>query len=1065
MTAVSAPVPRAQDPGRDARTAPRPARRAVKPELVLLIAAAGVFMEFVDTTLVNIAFPEIRAAFPAAGTSVLAWVFNAYSIVFAALLVAGGSLADLFGRKRGFAAGLVVFTIGSAGCAVAPSVGFLIAARAVQALGGALAVPAAAGLVSHAYPSERRASALAALAAVAAIAAALGPPLGGLLINAVDWRFAFLVNVPVGIVAIVAASRLLVESRTPGRRALPDLVGAGQLAVAIGLLTLGIVESGSWGWGSVPQIAVFLAAVGLGAVFVRRCGWHTSPALDLSLYRERPFAVANAGVLVSSIGFYGYYLCYVLFLITVWGYSTLQAGTALVPGAVTATVVAGVAGRVADRRGFRVLIVPGALVLAGAMVYYQQAVGDRPAFLSEWLPGQLLAGVGAGLTLPMLNSAAAAAGARGGFARAGAMASSARQLGAALGAAIMLVIILPPTAAVIRDGWMFAAGCFVVVSALSLALGAIRPVEVIPDDDEVAVAAAAGGGPGDEPEPDAGGGAAPTAPLLAALEPASRAALLAGGKRRRVAAGEWLFRAGEVADALYVVEAGRFEVLAAGDDERLRETGRGGVLGELGVLAGTPRSASVRAVRDAIVRRLDRDALAQVLEHDGGAARALVRELAVQLQASRPVRPAGGDELPAVIALVGVGAGAPLHRVAGELAAHLEAHGTVARLERPADGRGLAEALDAAEREHDRVLLDVDLVATPGEWVGFALRQADRVVVVGAGDGPPLDLAGLLNVPGPELLLAGHPADAEAWRDGLAPLHIGRLGDPPSAAVARLARRLCGRATGVVLSGGGARALAHLGVLEALEDAGVAVDRFGGAGVGALVAAMAAQGWTAAEIDAQCYEELVQRSPFGDWRPGRTGLVRGERLRGALERIFGDAHIEELPHPFFAVSADLMAGELVTDRRGRVADVLYGALTIPGLMSPHARGDRLLVDGGLLDELPVAVMAREAEGPVLAADVSGRARPPVLLEPPRRGGRRAGAPPPVPSLREALGRAVTLGGADPRETASRFGAVAIEPDVDAIGRLEFHQIDEARAAGRRAARRALPAILRETARP
>ncbi|HEY2636045.1 MAG TPA: MFS transporter, partial [Solirubrobacteraceae bacterium] len=305
MTAVSPPAPTAASappPAPDALPAPRPARRVVKPEVVLAVAAAGVFMEFVDTTLVTIAFPEIRQAFPEGGTSVLAWVFNAYSIVFAALLVAGGSLADLLGRRRAFRTGLFLFTLASAGCAVAPSVGVLIAARAFQALGGALAVPAAAGLVSQAFPAARRASALAALAAVAAIAAALGPPLGGLLINLVDWRFAFLVNVPVGIVAIFLAGRLLVESRTPGRRAVPDLLGALTLAVAIALLTLGIVESDPWGWGSPAQLAVFAAAVGLAVWFVRRCGWHSSPALDITLYKERTFAAANLGVLVSAIG-------------------------------------------------------------------------------------------------------------------------------------------------------------------------------------------------------------------------------------------------------------------------------------------------------------------------------------------------------------------------------------------------------------------------------------------------------------------------------------------------------------------------------------------------------------------------------------------------------------------------------------------------------------------------------------------------------------------------------------------------------------------------------------------
>jgi MFS family permease len=162
--------------------------RPFNPRLVLLVAAAGTFMEFVDTTLVNIAFPEIRQAFPEAATSTLAWVFNAYSIVFAAFLVTGGRVADLLGRRRLFRLGLVLFTVGSLCCALAPSIGLLIAARVLQAFGAAFVVPAATGLVIEAFPAERRAGALGVLAASAAVAAALGPPIGGLLIRLVDWR-------------------------------------------------------------------------------------------------------------------------------------------------------------------------------------------------------------------------------------------------------------------------------------------------------------------------------------------------------------------------------------------------------------------------------------------------------------------------------------------------------------------------------------------------------------------------------------------------------------------------------------------------------------------------------------------------------------------------------------------------------------------------------------------------------------------------------------------------------------------------------------------------------------
>src|SRR4051794_20253438 len=243
-------------------------RRAVAPATVLVIASLGVFTEFVDSTIVNIAFPSIREDFAGVNLTTLSWIFDAYSIVFAAFLVASGRLADLLGRKRLFQAGVVLFTAASALCALSPSAGFLIGARALQALGGALVVPASLALVVNAFPAGRRAGALTAYGSSAAIAAALGPPIGGLLIHFSDWRLCFLVNVPIGALVVVLASRRLVESRSPGRRTLPDLTGAMVLALSLGLLTLGIVQGKPWGWTSPAVLGSFAASVALAVAFV-----------------------------------------------------------------------------------------------------------------------------------------------------------------------------------------------------------------------------------------------------------------------------------------------------------------------------------------------------------------------------------------------------------------------------------------------------------------------------------------------------------------------------------------------------------------------------------------------------------------------------------------------------------------------------------------------------------------------------------------------------------------------------------------------------------------------------
>jgi len=193
---------------------------------VLLVTGVAVFMAFLDVTIVNVAFPSIEGAFPSSSLAELSWVLNAYNIVFAASLILCGRLTDIVGRRRSFVAGVAVFTIASALCGLAPSVELLILARAVQAFGAAMLVPASLALVIAAFPAERRAHAIGVWGASAAVAAGVGPPVGGALVELGGWRWAFLVNVPFGVVALVAGHRQLVESRAPGRRSLPDLRGA-----------------------------------------------------------------------------------------------------------------------------------------------------------------------------------------------------------------------------------------------------------------------------------------------------------------------------------------------------------------------------------------------------------------------------------------------------------------------------------------------------------------------------------------------------------------------------------------------------------------------------------------------------------------------------------------------------------------------------------------------------------------------------------------------------------------------------------------------------------------------
>jgi MFS family permease len=268
---------------------------------VLLVTSVAVFMSFLDVTIVNIAFPDISASFPGSSLSRLSWILNAYTIVFAAALVPAGRLADRFGRRRFFFLGVLIFLAASAVCGGATSVGVLIGARAVQALGGAMLVPASLGLLLPEFPLERRATATALWGATGAIAAAAGPSVGGILVHWQGWRSVFFVNLVIGIPALIPARRLLRESREP-QTVFPDALGAVWLAVGLGALALAIVEGPQWGWSSARVLGAFAASVLLLLAFVWRSARHPAPVIELSLFRVRSFAVANAGGFVFVLG-------------------------------------------------------------------------------------------------------------------------------------------------------------------------------------------------------------------------------------------------------------------------------------------------------------------------------------------------------------------------------------------------------------------------------------------------------------------------------------------------------------------------------------------------------------------------------------------------------------------------------------------------------------------------------------------------------------------------------------------------------------------------------------------
>ena len=544
------------------------------------------------------------------------------------------------------------------------------------------------------------------------------------------------------------------------------------------------------------------------------------------------------------------------------------------------------------------------------------------------------------------------------------------------------------------------------------------------------------------------------------------ARLVSLATRVELGGGDWLFRAGESGDSVYVVLWGRLELVAELPERAtISIRGRGDAVGELALLTGAPHTHSVRALRDSSLLRIARSDFDRVLAQDPDYAVALTRRMAQRLQ-EVTARALPIDPIPSTIAVVPVCRGTDVADFARTLSASL------ARLASVAELTGLPEddvptgILDRAERDHDHVLLIAAEAPGDAAWTSFAVRSADRVLaVVDPAATPEIPKGTLAMLKGCDLVALN--ARAGAWVDRLHPRAVHNLPNgPTSPAVGRLARRLAGRSIGLVLSGGGARAFSHLGVLDELAAAGVTIDRVAGCSMGGFIAALYAQGRSADEVAEVVREEFVRRHLLRDYTLPVAALLRHRRAFAMAQRVFGDTRIEELPLDYFCVSCDLLTAELVVHRRGLVWLASGASMNLPAIYPPLPLEGRLLVDGGVLNNLPADVMAAVGEGPVIASDATSnadlqsgrrRSRAPARLD---RAVRRArevvvGTLGPVPSFKETLIRSIVLGSSDTAINAQRHADVVITPDILGIALTDWARIDEMRQAGRAAARAAL----------
>ncbi len=438
---------------------------------VLVVLATVAFMAQLDLFVVNVAVPAMARSFHGSSLADLSWVLNAYAVVFGALLVPAGRLADHYGRRRFLLGGVGVFTSGSVLCAVAPSLGILVVGRVIQAVGAAAIVPTSLGLLLPVFPTRQHNLVVGAWAGVAAVAASAGAPLGGLLVTA-SWRWIFLVNVPFGLFAVLLGLRVLPEVRAPAGARLPDAISMVSLLAAVTLVIFGTVQGPVWGWGSARVIGLLAAAALATAVTARRAFTQPRAVIEASLFESREFATATLALFLWFVAFGVFLLISVLYLQDLWHYSALKTGVAIVPGPVASAIFAINSGRITRRFGRTLPALAGTAATCLSALYWLLFAPADPAYVTGFLVPMVLGGMGAGLTQAPLFAAASTLPAHRAT-TGSAVLNMARQVGSAVGVAGLVALLAsqhPDQLALFRRGWAFelaAAGCATLLIARS----------------------------------------------------------------------------------------------------------------------------------------------------------------------------------------------------------------------------------------------------------------------------------------------------------------------------------------------------------------------------------------------------------------------------------------------------------------------------------------------------------------------------------------------------------------------------------------------------------------------
>lgn len=993
----------------------------------------------------------------------LIWTLVVTTIPVALLILPALARANRIGRKRVARAGMLMFTVGAVISAIAPTLGVLIAGRLLQS-GIALGI---AGTLAVCASSPDAGRMLTRWTAAGALGLVAGPLVAGVLLQFESWRLLFALEAVLGAVAYLLIRRLLVEGRAnvpPPRADLTSgvMLGIGLLLVAWGLTpwtvlrnadlavapgepagtVTAVLESPILEWG---LFAAGAALIVLGIIRIGRARTSRDAPMVPPLWLLTPGAVgiALAASLVTNA----------LYLAGTRGLDPWATAVGLMPLLASVTITALIVRRLARPAAVRLLLIGGGLIWVGSLVTLIVTAQASEEPWTPWILLLLVQGIGMGAIVAVTGDPAElmGTGADDSVMVGLAGVQAARQLGVAIGIIILAIVFLgglltdPRT---LDRGWLvgvIAGVAIVVLAIIPRRLQAWTPTaEPVDQPIHVDTEQSRRGEVRRRPtaalldflrqrdlDPLA------TLPMFADLSSQQREQLAQGSEDVHVVAGAAIYSEGERAEAVYIVRSGRVDLEVNGTC--VRRLGRGDVFGEGEVLDGSARTASAIARRDSALMRIDRASIMNV--DDASFFRAIAIGLSERLAEVTPSithSASTSASAEAIISVIAADPAAPTAVVGQHLVEMLQQHRTVI-----APGRVDRLGLERAESLGDLVLLVDD--PSDREWSELCRRVADRTVVVTTDPVPAPGIPRGAHV----VIVDAEPTVAQLtqWFTEVRPASRTLVRSAQmNADLAPLVDRLLNRSLGIAMGGGGARGLAHIGVMDVLTDAGIRVDRISGTSMGALIGACFASGLDPDQVDALCYDVMVRGNPMSDYTLPRTSVLRGRRLDTAIQTTFGDARIEALPLPFACVSVDLVSRQEVVHRSGPLADAVAASSRLPGFLPPfhHSLGG-VHVDGALLNNLPVNTLDR-TEGPIIAIQVGGQES---LTEEMAMDGL---------SLAETIMRSLMMASDNANEEAIAQADVLIRPETSSAGLTEFHRIDAMREAGQRAAEAALPQI-------